>query len=655
MRHSYQIIAAAAVVVLMFFWMPNAYAQVPEFTDEPFDATGLCVDEGYERYETPIECEERCDNCVLDEDQCWSCQSQPEPETTPGLWKRFTNWVGSFFSRVVQFITGNAPTEEPDPNRSELNIAWRTASAAGKSVLGYHRGEGRGNEEAINQQIKDALANADSIPDLLKLRTIFMIYCQDKHNQNYKSQAACMNDFMDEFRKRGDVLKERLLAQIDSSDGSAKTYKRIVGLRSILMAGTNASGEGYWFSTDNIKKVMEALKGKMKEWLQAALVHNASLENIHTWYYFAQAYTKAVVKEGDSPGSGLMEGSNPSLLVRYRARRLALQEMIKIDICNPDPEKLKKFQELLSQPPGCRKILGSTVACADIMSGKLEAAYAYLYDMDEGDEANDMPQNKASEPIKCDKQSTTTTADTSDDEPLAVPTPPTEESGDDVGAYERETQATDSDGNPTQGDPPPVGADTEEGTEHTGADSGAASGNPEPDSTEPPGDTESDSTPASGDSTDSTDEPTEPNETDDPTVEPNGTGTPDPCELPENLDSPECITAGEPNPEEPTATPVVPPDPEEPYSMCDVVIISDPIVGWDFYTQDCNAAREDVIFAFTSCGWQPPLVVADDSGPEIMCYETAGGFIDYQSIIPCHPIPWPDEPVVQCVEEHLMM
>jgi len=409
------------VSIFLFFQVYPAMAQVPVFNSSDikietyrlvpnddssdYELEQECTDTSYKRYKEVKICETECDECVLDNELCWSCKNQSKNKESISLWAHFKNWVGAvkdFFIKIIKQVTG---TKDLDIETPKDNIEQSI-----QSVSNYHNDQDKKIESEIEQELKEKISSAPDFGRLLKLRSLFMIHCSDKYPDNLKEEQECQAIFMKVLKKRGDQLKEKLFSDIDVDNPSGETYQKIVALRALLMAGRNTRDEGVWFSTDNINKVMNGLKVKMKKWFQNALLQEKFSE-LDQWYALAKAYMLPQ-EDGSEIGGGLFEGGNPILYVQYRARRLALQEMIKINICNPDPAKLKQFQARLANP-GCEKLLGNRQACRYINNGNLEAAYASLYDKDRGDESNKVPANKVPEPIDCSKKTTSIETDTS--------------------------------------------------------------------------------------------------------------------------------------------------------------------------------------------------------------------------------------------------
>ncbi|MFH1047083.1 MAG: hypothetical protein V1738_02170 [Patescibacteria group bacterium] len=548
------------------------YSLVPNDDRTSFDVVALCADVRQDKFEQLSACEKRCGTCVLDDDLCWICDQSAEPTEKPGLFKRFFSWLGNGFERLINLFSGKKTAAPSEPVLLELNTAKQTARTAAMSVLAYDNGSAMDQEDRIEQELREAIAAAEDIGGLLKLHSLFLMYCQKKHSGNHDASAACQAEFMQELKKRGDILKEQLFAEIDPTDTSPAMHKKMETLRSILLAGTSASGEGVWFSTDNINRIMAGLKEKFQQWFRNGLL-NAKLEDLNDWRILALVYTSAGTNADGSSGSGLYEGGNPISDVQYRARRLALQRLMEIDVCQPDPAKLKAFQDFLATT-GCEKLLGNARACTLIAGGNLEAAYAALYDQDENDIANGLTQNRVAKPIDCRRPQVTN--DTEITHETAQPENPADNS-----------TTADSTENATNQDIEPITDD--ESDENVDSPDG--------------------------------NEPISSNQT-----------------LPAD-------SANEPTGENPTI---------DPPTTCQVIIFSDPVVGWDFYLRTCDRTYAETLRHFADCGAHPPLVRAEELEPDIMCYETVTGRINYELITPCVLLPPPDQSVVECVRTKLL-
>lgn len=610
-----------------------------------FEVKDRCTDEAFNRYEELSLCKQKCDECVLDDDLCWSCKNRPVTDENLSWWGKLKNWVIGLFKPVKQappvnpsveqekrpgffkklfdgiigYIIGKSPETPKDVIQKGVENGLEKAKIAGRSISDHANGNAKGEEGRIDEELKSAIAEAPDMGTLLKLRSLILVYCSNKHAGDYEAETKCRNQFMDEFKKRGDELKEKLFAEIDPNDTSGNTYKKMEQLRSLLLAGQNARGEGEWFSTDNINKVMNGLKQKMQQWFEKALLE-AELEDMAGWYSLAMAYTSAYESEtGGSKGVGLFEGADPLSQVRYRARRLALQRMMLIDVCNPDPQKLREFQQLLAKT-GCEQLLGNAKACEAIAKGDLETAYALLYNQDNGDEANDLSQNKASEPVECKKKKITETQTRTLEDTSKV----NGDSAVDVqnGADQKEQMRESLDNLSEDGD----GAQ-EQGLDVTG-DSAVQDVAVDVIVEKPVTDTSD-------------------------TGNAKFTGDGDNNVFDEQSEQP--INEPQIEPE-----PMLPPEPEpiaEPITIIDqclVNIFPDPVIGWNYSVQNCSKTYSQAFSLFIPCGSPPPLAIAEQLESGAMCYETAGGFIDRNVIIPCHPLPIPPPHVSECVARMLM-
>lgn len=573
---------------------PDNLADYEKNYNAPYDAGIKCIPP--ETFNEYAACKEECkapNKCVINDSWCFYCQaastSLMPAEQKPVLWERFKQalvkiglGIKNVFNKIknaVVNIINNKPEAPLKANLSDIT----------KEIIKFGDESEKKPEQAekIELDLDKAIAQAQNIGDIFKLQSMILLWCSQKNEGNFEAEEKCRQDLMAKLRAQGDIIKEKMLAAIDENDISADTYKKMIALRSILMAGTSARDEGILFSTENIKKVQAALKAKAQKWFKNKL-NNLKLEELSSWYFFALANTSA-----SGEGEGLFEGSDPLAQLRYRARRAALQQMIEIDICNPDPAKLAALQNLLKKEPGCEKLLGDANACKQIMAGNLLAAYNSLYNKDDGDEANQEKANQAPIPPDCKKKQ-------------AVETP----QGEDAEKAAPETQPQTSPENNQPQQPADQPATNTNSNEQPPADAGSQPNeNVEPIITEPPEETPQNTVP----------ETTNPPEAEIP---------PAPINLPEE-------------------DVIVVPNEPLPIQTCQVNILTDSLIGWTYQLTDCNKPWTAGLGCSLECGSIPPLYIINRE--ESLCHETAGGFIDYNVTIICHPIPLPPPHYSSCL------
>ncbi len=632
------------------FFVPTAMAQtsslVPDLSesisdeyytyevtedDESVEVISSCSsEETPPNFEEPSECVAFCDSCVLRDDLCWYCDDEDlvYEYQEKGLWNGIKNWFNRIFRPNAPAVGGgqaagqqkgwlgkvidavvNLFTKE-DPEQAAEQVGNEKIREAGKKVLEHHEAKKKSEEgpsaAEVENALKEAFANANNISDLIKLRSMMMWYCNNEYGISY-AEHECRERMMAEFKKRGDVLKHKLLDAIDPSSGSADTFLKMRSLYVILMAGKNASGEGVWFSTDNIKEVREKLRVKAKEWMKHAL-NKAGLAEMANWRIFADTYTNV-----SGGGSGLFTGFAPKGYVQYRAQRLVLQAMADMDICNPDPEKLKRLQNLLNNNGrSCVELIGSQDICNLINDGNIEEAYKKLYELGEDDEASKEDPNKAPEPVDCSKPATQTTDTTTGDE--------TETDGD-----EEETTVSDNTVDPIQGAESEQSEQSQQSQVGTDESGESTSDLPEQEESEEPA--------------------PEPEIPEEPETKPSGDNESDQADE-EDEDIPEDEE------QEPAPEPDPEPEPEPEYT-CSVSTYFDETTGWDYSVSDCDYGYYDAFECWMMCGSMPPMVVAEQTEFETLCYETAGGFVDYNMILPCRFDPEPPSDVAQCTSDCL--
>ncbi len=371
-------------------------------TDLGAESSFTC-EEDQKIYEQIDKCITKCEDCVYQDNGCWKCVDSEENDkdknkkSANNSWfQKIKNQFKQVFVAIGNFVKRIFNKPEPQPQKEEQQ-------EAAKKVLAYHESkDNKDIEKPTNEEVEGSLfhafKNAQGFPDLIRLRALMMIYCNDLANGDYKKEKECNERFMALFRKKGDELKENLIADINPQKGDAENYKKITELNSLLMAGETPSGKGVWFSTDNIQKVRQELRQKARIWFKAAL-EDIKLEEIYDWYYIAKAYTTA---RGE--GEGTMKGSYPLELLRERVEILIIKRLVNLDICNPDQQKLKKIQDLLKWIPSIKKetpIIKETVR-KNIEEGNIEKAYKELYEI----VVKKYPEKKAELPLpdSCKKE-----------------------------------------------------------------------------------------------------------------------------------------------------------------------------------------------------------------------------------------------------------
>lgn len=579
-------------------------------------------------------CKEDCkspNRCILEQDWCYYCVSESGKTIDTslknlGFWGRMGNgiknlfkpkgFIGKALNAVVNLVKGGGG------NQKEEVVAEKPSkiTEASKGIMEYKKDEDPDGKKAekTRKDLEAAIDGVDNMGDLLKMQSLIIYWCSKVNEGNHEGESKCREELAERLKKQGDKIKEKLLAEINENEASGETYKKMVQLRSILMAGTSASDEGTFFSTNNIKKVQAELKKKAHAWFRNKL-NSLSLEEIVGWYPFALANTSA-----SGVGEGLFEGSIPMNMWQYRARRLALQKMAEIDVCNPDKKKLKEFQDLLNKEPGCEKILGNKNACRQIMAGNLEAAYYALYNQDEDDESSNENPNKVAIPPECKKK---TTGEIEEKKPVesmenytqtqsATKPAPEVEKKKPVESIENNTQ--------TQSPAKPVITPSPTIPVVSPTPSQPNQGISETPQTTP-----------------TTDEPNHPI-----INEPEVTPPPlPPIPLPVTEYEPEHII---PPPEPDPGTTVIP---VAPIYSCDVNISSDTLLGWNYSLNNCNKSWSNGLICSIECGAIPPMYVFDKN--EGLCNETAGGFIDTNIIRPCEPRPYPPPHMSVCMRDCL--
>ena len=344
------------------------------------------------------------------------------------------------------------------------------------------------------------------------------------------------------MKEKGDELKEKLFAEIDENkkDGLAKLMK----LRSVLMAQEKASkGTSFakgetdeWFSTENVTKIKRKIREKAKKWWKKHLEEDCTIENIFQWRILALAHETATGEYKDSNSVFGKYGGQLKEDVKKKAAGLVAANLIEIDICNPDLDKLAKlmdkliYKDIKGSPvydDSCQLILPKS-ACEALKNKDLQEAYSILFY--KAGFGKDNPNSLPVPPIDCEKDK------------------------------DFRTQETDIDKNKENQSVVEEELDTE-------------------------------------------------------IIEDAGTGT-------------------------------------TTEDICSLLIFEDEVIGWDYNVENCIKNHNEGLVCWVQCGFDPPLVIKDKERKE--CYETAGGYLHEDLIIPCSSRPMPMEGIEECVKECLM-
>jgi len=556
-----------------------------------------CKKEKGRGFEEINNCSKICNKCVFKDDGCWDCLDAPQSQKIKeaiGFFGKIKRFINKVFQAIVAIVKPN-----PKAVKKEQSVQNQVNNSLGQKILDYHNdSNNKLSSEAIENELEKAFGSAESISDLLKVRTLMMLYCDDMTNGDSDKEDKCRGRFMRELKKRGDIIKERLIDAIDSDDTSVETYKQVMELRVILMAGTSASNEGVWFSTENIKKVRKELAQKAKEWFNNAL-ENVELVDIYDWYTVASAHSDI-----SGNGTGLFKDANLIAMVQARARINVMQMMLEMDICAPNPENIKHLQASLAH--SCEKLIGDTSACKYFMSGNLEAAYAKLYNLSKADKPaiDNLPL-----PTDCSDGSIETTDDISQETEstvikssdeivttLKIPTEATITENEDHAATIIETtipQETNYE------------VDEEGGqVQHEILDS-------------PPEDEF-----GCNDGTTSTCEIEEPICDEGSTLAIRNN-----CYYCANIETCENITT--------------------PAETCYFNTYNNELTGWLYTTEPCDRTDETVMVCIFECEWEAPMLPTEEE--DSLCYQVLNGVIHREEILPCEHRPIPTEDISDCV------
>lgn len=267
----------------------------------------------------------------------------------------------------------------------------------------------------IRNNIAKLIANADSLADIMNLRSLIDEYCYEENQGKGYESVECQK-LKNNLKEKGDELKEKLFADIDTENKDA--LAKLIQLRSLLMAQERASkgtifakGEtDEWFSTANVAKINKGIREKAQKWWKKHLEQDCSLQDIWQWHVLALAYETA---SGEYQNSSSIFGKYGGQLiqdVKRKAAGLVAANLIEIDICNPDLQKLEQLMNNLTSKDdkgnqiyknGCQKLLPKS-ACDALKKKDLQTAYSILFYNANFDENNS--KSLPAPPINCEKE-----------------------------------------------------------------------------------------------------------------------------------------------------------------------------------------------------------------------------------------------------------
>jgi len=562
----------------------SSYEIIPGGEGRNYNLTPACEKIEGRFFNEINECIAICDECVLRDNGCWYClDSTPEFNEEKSIqtnnnkvfWQQVKNWLFNLWNNFLN-IFQNQPQKKDGENESKDKQEKNDLS---KKITEFLETEQRGEninektKEELEQNLKKRIKSARSLAELFKLRELASWWCVKKHGLNGEGLEVCEKSLANLIRQKGDKFKEEELAKINEENISPETFQKMRSLYALLASAQNTQGEGTFFSTKNIINVRKKLREKAQVFLNKALL-KANWNEIEAWFDFVLAYTRV----SDNQGSGLFKNSTPLTKAQYRYRRLLLLRLANMDICNPNQEKLNKLKEKLKSGRGCEVKLGSKEACQKLAQGNLEETYKILYKKDQSDEANNLEENKVSEPINCEKFK-------------EVSKKEIEEKNDN----EEEVN---------------IGTNISYETEKT---------------QKPENDTEN------KDIIDCN----------------NGL-----CDVPEkendiNIDQEETIE----NINEGISTSSPIENNEKIDKICQFETTFNDITGWSFIISSCDQPENRIYDCILECGLLPPQKIFNQE--ERLCYETAGGFIDYNLEVPCRYDQAPPEEIEVCVNNCL--
>lgn len=476
-------------------------------------------------FNTRADCEETCSQtCALKEGYCFVCEQE----------KKQTRLV-KFLSKIVSFFRSS---HQPSVAQ-EVKVTTNSDRIANLFIEVTTKNSNADTGFAIVQATQNA-----SIKELIKLERIIREFCKKSspYSSNYMNTPECQS-LISALKKRGDVLKEEMFADIKQDDSDF--IKKLSELQALMELSMSASEEETLFSKENIKKISRESKKKFRSWFKARLnADDDSLEEAIQLYLLVKSMERAsgeYAHTEDEPGllgSDVIEKISHA---KYNVARQLLRKISEIDVCNPDPEELEKLKKLLRPKTKvgnprlfCYNMVQEET-CDNIFAGDLASAYAWLYER--GDFKNNNPEQLPAPPIDCtNKTNTTSVSQESNTSNTTILT------------LKEDSEDFSNNDNPT------------------------------------------------------------------PTT----------TQLEENAPEPVDV-------------------------LCEVRITENEIIGWEYELLNCEEDFEKSIPLWLECGSPPPMIVAHQEFNE--CYETGGGFIDTNILIPCQPLPMPPADIIMCVEE----
>jgi len=368
------------------------------------------LEDGYESFDT---CKDSClspKRCVADMDACYYCKASVDIPVVdalivkkPGFFGRVFKGIKNVVKKAIvkvkgvfkgkearQQVVDELKAQEKQEKQDEIEEQKESVqNRLLKYVNRDPKGEHDTKEEAgIADDLNDSIKNASGIGDLFELGVFVNLFCSETMDGGQFSEDC--EKLRAALKKRGNQIKEELYDKLQVGDLTPEQIKQVQQLLTVLGAG-----DGKYFSSDNVAKVKKGIHKKVLKALEKQVMEIQSLAELQELFNDLHAMN-GLITNMDILGD---EASHAGFVIQYRARRLTMGALLALDICDPDPEKLAALLAQLSNPPGCKELLGMPDVCQALQDGDAHQAYNLMYEHTKGDAMN---QKDMKGPIDCD-------------------------------------------------------------------------------------------------------------------------------------------------------------------------------------------------------------------------------------------------------------
>jgi len=344
-------------------------------------------------------CKEDCKtpkHCVIEEDVCYYCKVIVEVPVVeeapivkkPGFFGKILNGIKNVIKKAAVKVKGvfqkkavrqkqaeEQKIEEEQKKKEEIKQEKHDAQ---NRLFKYLNREPKSEhdkkeESEIAKGLNESIKNASGINDLFEMGVFVNLFCSETMNGGQYSKEC--EKLKAALKKRGNEIKEELYAKLQVGNLTPEQIKEINQLLTILSAG-----DGRYFSAENVVKIKKGINEKAYKALKKQVMQIGDLAELQ------ELFIEVHSMNGLSSNMNIFGEKRESALhvLQHRARRLSMAALLALDICDPDPEKLAALLVKLSNPPGCKELLGMPDVCQALKDGDAHQAYNLMYEHTKG-------------------------------------------------------------------------------------------------------------------------------------------------------------------------------------------------------------------------------------------------------------------------------